>query len=563
MERRIETSDPRATQRLFGAMALSLAIYATWIWFRGPAPVEPEATPVAVEGSAPAPATPLPVPAVTVTPLPPVRELPFSACALSGQWTTDGGSLRDVTLASLAAPLAITPIWTWVFGFGSGVSSWPWVPYGGDPGPARLLGVEASALAAATGPANSPAVRFEALESGADHAAFRGWSADGVEIVHRVTAGGEPCVLTSEITWKNVGSAPYAGGLDVRLHDRVQVASGGWFSGPPTGQQVVALIDGSLTHPTSDDMEAAVPAVGPVDWFGLSGHAFGVLVLPEDRAAGQVVFSRRGEPADDGTALVGATWWRSASLAPGESYTARFRTYGGKLDRTTLEAVHPTLPEIINYGWMAAFATPMLWALELLYGWLGNWGVAIIALTVAIKILLFPLITTGMKSSMKMAALQPKLQEIREKYKNEPEEMNKRTMALFSEGGANPLGGCLPLLAQIPVFASLYGVLLMSADLYQGEFLYLRDLSGPDPYGLLPVGTIALMWGQQQLMPMTNIDPAQQQILKLMPFLFGLFFFTAPSGLGVYMLVNIGLSILQQWWIKRQFPQPTPASAPA
>jgi len=108
----------------------------------------------------------------------------------------------------------------------------------------------------------------------------------------------------------------------------------------------------------------------------------------------------------------------------------------------------------------------------------------------------------------------------------------------------------------------LYGVLLTSADLYNAPFFYLLDLSSPDPYGVLPLATIGLMWVQQQMMPMGNMDPAQQQILKFMPIIFGLFFFTAPSGLGVYMLVNIALSIVQQWMIRRQFPTQTPAVTP-
>jgi YidC/Oxa1 family membrane protein insertase len=465
-----------------------------------------------------------------------------------------------VTLAGVDAPYVVTPLWQWALGFGSGHSLWPWRPYAGQGGPAVLLGPEATALSAGSG--TGGLVRYEVLESSPDKAVFRGTTADGIEVVEQVSAGGDPCVLTAELSWKNTGAGAFSGPLWLGLYDRLDVPATGWFAGQPKGQLPKAYIDGSLVQPQLGKLVGPLPETGPVDWFALTGTTFGFFVLPGDPAAGQLTFDRRGEPVD-GRADYGATWAHAGALAPGETFTASFRVYGGRLDKATLAAVAPPLTKVINYGWMAAFASPMLVALELIHSWVGNWGVAIVLLTVAIKILLFPVINSGMKSSMKMAALQPKLQEIRATYKDEPEEMNRRTMALFAEGGANPLGGCLPLLLQIPVFASLYGVLLTSADLYHGQFLYLRDLSAPDPYMVLPLLTVALMWGQQQLTPMTNIDPSQAQILKLMPFMFGLFFFTAPSGLGVYMFVNISLSILQQWWIKRQFPQPTPASAPA
>ncbi len=560
MERRIETADPRANQRLFLAMALSLAIYGGWVWWRGPPPKPPEPTPVPAEAQVAA--APAPVEAVPPRPAAPLRELPFSACALSGQWSSEGPALRDLTLESVDAPYVVTPLWSWVLGLVTGNGLSPWVAYGGDTGPARLLSPEALGLIAGAGD-GATLPRYEVLESGPTTAAFRTLTDDGIEIVERVTSGGDPCVLTAEVTWRNTTAQPYAGSAWLGLYDRRTIPSGGWFSGAPTGQLPKALVDGSLVEPALSDLDVPVSEEGPVDWFALTGATFGLFVLPSDPAAGALRFARRGDISPEGTAQVGATWHRDAGIAAGDQFRTSFRVYGGLLDKGALASVHPTLPDVVNFGWMAALATPMLLALEWIHGWVGNWGVAIIVLTVAIKILLFPLITSGMKSSMKMAALQPKLQEIRNTYKDNPEEMNRRTMALFAEGGANPLGGCLPLLLQIPVFASLYGVLLISADLYHGEFLYLRDLSAPDPFGFLPVATIALMWGQQQITPMTGIDPAQAQILKLMPFLFGLFFFTAPSGLGVYMLVNIGLSILQQWWIKRQFPQPTPASAPA
>jgi YidC/Oxa1 family membrane protein insertase len=133
---------------------------------------------------------------------------------------------------------------------------------------------------------------------------------------------------------------------------------------------------------------------------------------------------------------------------------------------------------------------------------------------------------------------------------------------LFKENGVNPVGGCLPMVIQIPVFIALYNVLLSSVELYQTEFLYLKDLSSLDPYGILPLTVMALFLLQQQFTPTGNMDPVQARMMKLMPIIFGLFFFTFPSGLVVYIFVNTTLSVLQQWYIRRTFATaPTPAEA--
>ena len=163
--------------------------------------------------------------------------------------------------------------------------------------------------------------------------------------------------------------------------------------------------------------------------------------------------------------------------------------------------------------------------------------------------------------NQRMAALQPQLKELREKYKDNQEELNQRTMALFRDNKVNPVGGCLPMIIQMPIWISLYRVLLTSVDLYHTEFLYLKDLSVADPYAILPLIVIGLMFAQQQFMPTGNMDPAQARIMKLMPLVFGILFFSFPSGLVLYIFVNMLLTILQQWYIKRRFKTVNPASS--
>ena len=185
------------------------------------------------------------------------------------------------------------------------------------------------------------------------------------------------------------------------------------------------------------------------------------------------------------------------------------------------------------------------------------------ALTLTVKLIFFPLTQMAYKSSQRMQALQPQLKAIREKYADNQEELNRRTMALFKENKVNPIGGCLPMLIQMPIWIALYRVLLTSVDLYHTDFLYLRDLSVADPYCILPVIVVGLMFLQQQFMPTGNMDPNQARIMKLMPLFMGFLFFSFPSGLVLYILVNMMLTILQQWVIKRRFGTVTPAPANA
>ena len=161
-----------------------------------------------------------------------------------------------------------------------------------------------------------------------------------------------------------------------------------------------------------------------------------------------------------------------------------------------------------------------------------------------------------------MSALQPQLKELRETYKDNQQLQAQETMKLFQKHNVSPLGGCLPTLIQIPVWFALYNVMLYSVELYDSSFLYLQDLTSMDPYGILPVLYCVLMFGQQRMMPMANMDPMQQRLMKLMPLMFGAFMFTFPSGLVLYFSMNILLTIFQQWLIRVQFDEKSVEVAP-
>jgi YidC/Oxa1 family membrane protein insertase len=177
-----------------------------------------------------------------------------------------------------------------------------------------------------------------------------------------------------------------------------------------------------------------------------------------------------------------------------------------------------------------------------------------------VKLVFFPLMQKQFISSKRMQVLQPELKALKERYKDNKELQTQMTMKLFKEHEVNPMGGCLPMVIQMPVWFALYNVMLFSVELYNTSFLYLEDLTQVDPYGVLPLLVSVLMLLQQKMMPMANMDPMQQKMMRMMPLMFGIFMFSFPSGLVLYFSVNNSLTILQQWIIYRDIDK-SPVSA--
>lgn len=551
-------------RRTLLAVFLSVGIYYAWLILRGPVALPPEAAmePVAAQVGVEAPGTPpRPVPAGPIRSDLPVRDVPLAACGVEGRWTTDGGHVRDLALVGHEEPYAVDPIWSWVSGLVTGGSELPWRPYGGQPGRARLLSADARALSVGAGPLDQAPVRMEVRDERSDGVVLRGTTAQGIVVEERVTAEDlQPCRLLVQVTWSNPTAVPFDGPMWLGVHDRVPEAASGMLDRYKSIERPVLMADGSVEHvePTTLDEAGGQEAYeGPVSWFGLADRYFGFLVVPAEED-GALFGSTRHTP--DAT-LYGAHYVAMDSLAPGATRTFSFEVFMGPLDVDILEQVDDDLTEIVDYGWFAFFAHPLLWLLEVFHAGLKNWGLAIIALTFTVKTIFFPLTQSSLKSGQAMQAIQPKLQEIREQFKDKPDQLNQKTMELFRESGVNPLGGCLPMLVQMPIWIALYNVLLSSVELYHTEFLWLRDLSSADPTGILPAIVVVLMMVQQSFTPMGNLDPVQQRVMRVMPLVFGIFFFTFPSGLVVYIFVNMVLSILQQWVIKRTFTLPPATTA--
>ncbi len=234
--------------------------------------------------------------------------------------------------------------------------------------------------------------------------------------------------------------------------------------------------------------------------------------------------------------------------------TMKFSGYVGSKNFKTLQNIDPILTNVVEYGWFTFASKPLFALLSWLHGIFGNWGWAIVALTLIIRAVLYPLTYKGMMSMAKMKELAPKLKEIKEKYGKDPQRMNAATMEMYKKHGANPLGGCLPMLLQIPVFFAIYRVLLNAVELQGAPWaLWITDLSRMDQYYVLPVLMGASMYYQQRLTPNNFTDPLQEKVFKYLPVIFTFFFITFPSGLVLYWFVNNLFSIGQQFIVNTQF----------
>uniref|UniRef100_A0A831XMM9 Membrane protein insertase YidC n=1 Tax=Geobacter metallireducens TaxID=28232 RepID=A0A831XMM9_GEOME len=239
------------------------------------------------------------------------------------------------------------------------------------------------------------------------------------------------------------------------------------------------------------------------------------------------------------------------SLNPGESKAVAYRLYFGPKDLDILKAQGNGLERAIDLGWFAMLAKPLLHSLKFFYKYVHNYGIAIIIITVILKIIFYPLTHSSYKSMKEMQKLQPKMQELREKFKNDRDAMNKAIMELYQTHKVNPVGGCLPMLVQIPVFFALYKALMFSIELRHAPFmLWIQDLAGKDPYYVTPIIMGITMVIQQKMTP-SQMDPMQQKMMMALPVVFTFMFLNFPSGLVLYWLVNNVLTIVQQYYINK------------
>ncbi|MEO9100896.1 MAG: membrane protein insertase YidC [Burkholderiaceae bacterium] len=240
------------------------------------------------------------------------------------------------------------------------------------------------------------------------------------------------------------------------------------------------------------------------------------------------------------------------TIAPGESKTVDATLYTGPQLEKRLEALEPGLELVKDYGWLTILAKPLYWLLDKLHGFLGNWGWSIVALVVLLKAAFYWLNAKAYASMAKMKAINPKITEMRERLKDKPQQMQQEMMRIYREEKVNPMGGCLPIMVQMPVFIALYWVLSSTVEMRDAPWIgWIHDLSTPDPYYILPVVMTATSMLQTWLNPKPP-DPMQAKLMWYMPLVFGIMFFFFPSGLVLYWITNNILSITQQWVINKR-----------
>lgn len=328
------------------------------------------------------------------------------------------------------------------------------------------------------------------------------------------------------------------------------------------GGTVVLRQGGSVDHRGKDGLKEPLPAGPDVSSAGLEDTYFLTAFLSK----GQGSFTLR--PASVVPAE-GAEPLKESEVVLTGAGSVEADAYLGPKEPDALEKVRPGLSRVIDYGWFAILAKPLLSILRWFHSYAPNWGVAIILITILIKVVLFPLTYKQLVSMKRMADLQPKIETIRAKWtpkvKNDPQarlKMNEELMGLYKTEGINPAGGCIPLLLQMPILFAFYQMLANAIELRHAPFaLWIQDLSAKDPYYVTPILMTVTMWIQQQMTPTTG-DATQKKILAIMPFVFGFMFKDLPSGLVLYWLVQNVLTIVQQLLLNR-FTDLGPASAGA
>ena len=312
----------------------------------------------------------------------------------------------------------------------------------------------------------------------------------------------------------------------------------------------------------ADDLTSEGKIVsGTIGWAGVTSNYFMSMIVPAD-TKNQTMKAR-----------IENSVWRvgleqpAITVTPAADTAVKTGWWFGPKDRTLLERVPNDLDSAVNYGFFSIIARPLLVILNFFESYVHNWGIAILLLTLCIRVVFWPLSQKSYKSMEQMKRLQPMMQKLREKYKDDKETLNREVMQLYRTYGVNPASGCLPILVQIPVFIGLYQALLNAIQLRHASFItylpftdipWLADLSAKDPYYITPILMGATMFLQQRLSPPAG-DPTQQKIMMFLPLIFTVMFLNFPAGLVVYWLLNNILSIGQQWWMLRKVKVAAPA----
>ncbi len=353
-----------------------------------------------------------------------------------------------------------------------------------------------------------------------------------------------------DVTVHVTGSAPELKGLTTHLSDVLTDAESSFLMPAFDVQDFTVVHEGSRTQYVLHKKDGLEPTTEKhVSLFALSSHYFSMAIL--DRSPVAPEFSTR-IPAGSATATGTLVYQR---LNDATDFSVQYTAFAGPKSFSLLAGIDGSLTKVVNFGMFAWIAKPLLWLLKLLNSFFHNFGWSIVVLTIIVRLLVLPFNVYSFKSMKAMQKVQPEMQRLRERYKDDPQTMNREVMELMRRHKVNPLGGCLPMLLQFPVFIALYQVLGQSIELYKAPFMFwIQDLSSKDHYYVLPVLMAAAMYVQQKITP-TTMPPEQAKIMQWLPLIFAVMMISLPSGLTLYIFVSTVFGVIQQYLMLKEKTQ--------
>ncbi len=421
-----------------------------------------------------------------------------------------------------------------------------------------------------------PDARWKVVESSKEKLRFE-WAGDGVSVTRTWELADPPYQFRSTIEVRNDGTYARSVGLGITSahYVRREDEKGGFFGRPSPAlshglcQQGEETIrenrDGLLSEDESQPLQPH--SYGPgIEYVALSSVYFTIIAAPEGETAERcdlLTTERGGTLKDpDGSLFEARLAYAPRGIRPGETVAFRTAVYAGPKDYDALQEFGHRAANVIDLGWFSFIARGMSWLLRTIYGFIGNWGLAIILLTLLVRVLLLPFVIPQFRNMAKQRALKPEIDKINELYKDDREKKGAAMMELWRKHKVNPLGGCLPVLLQMPIFFALYQTLSTSIELYHAPFIWWWvDLSSPDPFYVLPIILGSLMFIQQKLTPV-QMDATQAKVmLYAMPLMMTFFMLLLPTGLCLYMVTSSAIGITQQRYMYWKMDQETSALA--
>ena len=382
------------------------------------------------------------------------------------------------------------------------------------------------------------------------------WRGDGLEVVQTWTFHRNDYVIEHAFRITNESGQDWQGSRYLQLQRTVTAGEGSGmsFTNPERisyfGAAVYDPEEKFVKLPFDEFAEERYAQTFDGGWAGMVEHYFLSAWIPPSESAHRYTtqFIERTSPQRYALSATSTP----VVVAAGTTGEFTSRLFAGPKKQERLDDIAPGLSLTVDYGMFTVFSKPLFWLLDFIHEFVGNWGVAIILLTLLIKLVFYKLTQAQFRSMGKMRKLQPRIQQLKERYGDDRQKFGQAMMEIYKKEKVNPLGGCLPILVQIPIFIALYWVLLESVELRQASFLWVPDLSKPDPYFILPVINGIFMIVTQRLTPVAGMDPMQRKIMQWLPVAFAVLFAFFPAGLVLYWASNSGISLLQQWYILRQ-----------